>query len=116
MSWSSSLLVAVLNTCNTAEQVTRVTTGNGKVSGGQQWPTGRHGYCGDAYDQTKWDVAGPLQTSYVAGQVTYGKAHIAKTLIFCTVFIVMVYTAYWDAGALCSNKQSKCHMSDISHR
>lgn len=32
------------------------------------YPAGRHGYCGDAYNQRRWDVPGQTQASYVQGQ------------------------------------------------
>eukprot|EP00878_Enallax_costatus_P029665 GHUV01032205.1.p1 GENE.GHUV01032205.1~~GHUV01032205.1.p1 ORF type:complete len:275 (+),score=48.24 GHUV01032205.1:164-988(+) len=32
------------------------------------YPQGRHGYCGDAYNQQRWDVPGSTQASYVQGQ------------------------------------------------
>ena len=34
-----------------------------------QWPRGRRGYCGDAYDETVWDKPGSIQVVYRAGQI-----------------------------------------------
>jgi hypothetical protein len=34
-----------------------------------KWPHGRHGLCGDAHNQKKWDVPGEVQQQYMAGQV-----------------------------------------------
>jgi hypothetical protein len=35
-----------------------------------KWPHGRHGLCGDAYNEQKWDVPGEVQQTYMAGQVS----------------------------------------------
>lgn len=33
------------------------------------YPKGRRNYCGDAYNETKWDEAGPVQVTYPTGGV-----------------------------------------------
>lgn len=40
------------------------------ISNKQQlkYPNGRRGYCGDAYNETKWDVPGTIQNTYRSGQ------------------------------------------------
>jgi hypothetical protein len=34
-----------------------------------KWPHGRHGLCGDAFNEKKWDVPGQVQQTYMQGQV-----------------------------------------------
>ncbi|WIA21942.1 hypothetical protein OEZ85_004308 [Tetradesmus obliquus] len=33
-----------------------------------KWPHGRHGLCGDSYNEKKWDVPGEVQQTYISGQ------------------------------------------------
>lgn len=34
------------------------------------YPAGRHGYCGDAHNEKRWDVPGTTQATYTQGQVS----------------------------------------------
>eukprot|EP00879_Flechtneria_rotunda_P031604 GHRR01034541.1.p1 GENE.GHRR01034541.1~~GHRR01034541.1.p1 ORF type:complete len:282 (+),score=46.23 GHRR01034541.1:733-1578(+) len=34
-----------------------------------KWPAGQYNYCGDSYKERRWDLPGPIQSTYVLGQV-----------------------------------------------
>lgn len=44
-------------------------------NGRMRWPAGRHGMCGDAWNESRWDTPGPVQATYVEGQVRWLREH-----------------------------------------
>lgn len=68
---SQQLAVKFQGAAYTDDPTTALASGVDVVSNKRKlsYPQGRHGYCGDAYNEKKWDVPGTTQSTYVQGQV-----------------------------------------------